>query len=622
MNFFEQQDRSRRKTSLLVFLFLLALAGITLSLYLVAGTIKFYYSSEIDRASATFRWMDADLLFQVCSMTLVVVLAGSLYKILLLARGGQAIAEALGGRRVDPGTTDRDEKRLVNIVTEMAIASGVPVPVIYLLENETGINAFAAGFRPEDAVVAVTAGCLKQLTRDELQGVVAHEFSHILNGDMRLNIRLIAMISGIMVLATIGRIILRSGSRSRKNGAPVMFAGLALLVVGYIGVLASQMIQCAISRQREFLADASAVQFTRNPSGIAGALKKIGGFTRKSRIRAPMAQEASHMFFGEAVRSFFASHPPLAERIRRIEPEFVGEFSAGTLASNEADVTVGFARTEGVRLDADNAINQLGNSENAALLYGAELIRAIPEQIRAELKDPLGASSVIYALLLDGKDDPRDRQYRDFASAAPGYMINPLHKVHGAIEKLDPHLRLVLLDMAMPQLRQMSPEQFEQFKHLTTILVKSDGRIDLFEYMLNLIITHRLSSAFYPGSQKTLYKNIDSVLNDVVALVSNLALIGHPGKDGMPAFDAAMKCIPRTKTAPEFKPAKTISLEQVGNALSKLVSASPGVKKTVFDACAHCVLFDGVVSVREAELLRAIAYSLDLPMPRFLMRPA
>lgn len=624
MNFFEHQDRSRRKTTLLVFLFLLALGGITVTLYLVAACIKFYHSAEIDRETATFQWIDPQLFLYVCGITLVVVLTGSLYKIVVLARGGQAVAEALGGRRVNPGTTDGDEKRLVNVVTEMAIASGIPVPVIYLLEKESGINAFAAGFKPEDAVVAVTAGCLKQLSRDQLQGVVAHEFSHILNGDMRLNIRLIAMISGIMVIASIGRVILRSGSRSRKNGAPVLLAGLALLVVGYIGVLISQMIQCAISRQREYLADASAVQFTRNPSGIAGALRKIGGLGGKSRIEAPLAHEASHMFFGEAVSSFFASHPPLVERIRRIESNFSGEMAAPVPGAYQSGAAIGFAPAlNRVALDADEALNQVGNVDNVQIDYGAELLGAIPECIRAELNDPLGASAVLYALLLDTKEDVRDRRYAEFTAASPGYISDQLRNVHGAIEHLNPHLRLVLLDMAMPQLRNMSPRQAEQFRNLTTILIESDGRINLFEYMLNLIITHRLSAAFFPRLQKTLHKNIDSLMDDVIALVSILSKAGHIGKDGIrQAFDAAMKCIPRTKTSPEIKPAENVSLKQVGEALSKLVLASPGVRKTVFEACSHCVLLDGTVTISEAELLRAVAYSLDLPMPRYLMRAA
>jgi len=259
-------------------------------------------------------------------VTLLVIFIGSITKIIALAKGGSAVAENLGGRLVNASTTDRDERRLINVVEEMSLASGIPVPQVYILDREKGINAFAAGYSPNDAAVAVTRGCLTELNRDELQGVIAHEFSHILNGDMRLNIRLIGFLSGIMVLAQIGYLILRSRSSSRKGGGQIVLVGLGLVIIGFVGQLFGRMIQAAVSRQREYFADASSVQFTRNPRGIAAALKKIGGFLTGSRIQSPNAGEICHMFFGKAIRTLFATHPPLTDRIYRLQPDFNGQF--------------------------------------------------------------------------------------------------------------------------------------------------------------------------------------------------------------------------------------------------------------------------------------------------------
>ena len=273
----------------------------------------------------------------------MVIALGSLYKVSELASGGEVVAHMMGGRLVDPQTTDLAERRLLNVVEEMSLASGVPVPPVYVMDNEPSINAFAAGFRPADAVVTVSRGCLQYLTREELQGVLGHEFSHVLNGDMRLNLRLIGMVYGILVLSIIGYFVMRSagwvGSSSRSsddrrgdNRAAIFFIGLALYILGYLGVLLGNIIKAAISRQREFLADASSVQFTRNPGGLAGALKKIGGLAEGSRINDPHAHEISHMFFGDAfagsIFNLFATHPPLEERIRLLDPNFDGSYPA------------------------------------------------------------------------------------------------------------------------------------------------------------------------------------------------------------------------------------------------------------------------------------------------------
>src|ERR1017187_5460431 len=340
MDFFERQEKAHRNTKLLVVYFVtgvvLLIATIYLAVFLIFSGVNHkshrytYNDGTTGYGSTSFSLWNPQLFFGVTLGTLAVIVICGLSKTAQLSQGGSAVAEMLGGRLVDPSTSDPDERKLRNVVEEMALAAGVPVPQVYLLPDEHGINAFAAGHSTSDAVVAVTAGGVKLLTRDELQGVIGHEFSHILNGDMRLNLRLMGVIFGILCLAVIGRVLLYTRGRSSKDKNPLPLLGLALLVIGWIGVLFGRLIQAAVSRQREFLADASSVQFTRNPAGLAGALKKIGGLSFGSKLEAAHAEEASHMFFGNGMgESFFHmmdTHPPLAERIRAIDPSFDGAF--------------------------------------------------------------------------------------------------------------------------------------------------------------------------------------------------------------------------------------------------------------------------------------------------------
>ncbi len=331
MNFFQHQEAARRKTGLLVVLFIVAVALIILAVY--AAALAFYLTQMRGLEGTARSWWVPGVFFPVAIATVILVSLGSLYKIATLRGGGAVVASQLGGSKISPSTQKLNERVLLNVVEEMAIASGVPVPEVYLLDKEKGINAFAAGFTPDDAVIGVTRGCLETLSRDELQGVIAHEFSHILHGDMRLNLRLIGILHGILLLALIGEMLLRSMRYSRdskKGGAGIALAGLALFVIGYVGLFFGKLIKSAVSRQREYLADAAAVQFTRNPGGLGGALKRIGGLAHGSRITEANPETASHLFFGNALRAsllgLMSTHPPLDVRIKRIEPSFDGRF--------------------------------------------------------------------------------------------------------------------------------------------------------------------------------------------------------------------------------------------------------------------------------------------------------
>ncbi|MDO8906767.1 M48 family metallopeptidase [Hydrogenophaga sp.] len=337
MDFFGQQDRARTKTTALVLYFVLAIVFIIGSVYAASLLILHFTQVQTDPGTpvALASWgsiapWDLQLFGWVVAGTLGVVTVGAAYKFLRLSRGGSEVAEELGGRLLAAEPTDADERRLRNVVEEMALAANVPVPKVYVLDNDAGINAFAAGHSAKDAAIGITRGGMTLLTRDELQGVIGHEFSHLLNGDMRLNIRIMGVLFGIVCLTVIGRVLLYSRGGGNRGRAPMMLLGVALLAIGALGVLFGRLIQAALSRQREMLADASAVQFTRNPAGLAGALRKIGSVG--ARIDSPHAGEASHMFFenglGKPVFGWLATHPPLAERIRAIDPSWDGRFDA------------------------------------------------------------------------------------------------------------------------------------------------------------------------------------------------------------------------------------------------------------------------------------------------------
>ena len=426
MDFFARQDKARRNTKLLVFYFALAVIFLILAVYAAVALIFTGIGVKNGESNAVSGLSQLTVFFWATLATLATISFGSLFKTLQLARGGSAVAELLDGRLVNSGGREANERKLLNVVEEMAIASGVPVPQVYVMDNEPGINAFAAGHSSGDAAISVTRGCMTLLSRDELQGVVGHEFSHILNGDMRLNLRLIGLIFGILCLTIIGRILIRT--RGRKNPLPLL--GIALIVIGWAGVFFGRLIQAAVSRQRETLADASSVQFTRNPAGLAGALKKIGGLAEGSRLNSPHAEEASHLFFANGMSDSvfsFATHPPLVERIRALDPSFDGKFPTVVLPNVTAEAPTesqapplpptslpipGFPKMPGivpaVIAQADMVAN-IGQPTPEHLRYAVEFARAMPPNLEAATRDPLGACALLCAFLLDADASARDR---------------------------------------------------------------------------------------------------------------------------------------------------------------------------------------------------------------------
>ncbi len=646
MDFFDRQDRARRQTRVLIFWFALALVFTVLALYAVLALIFLG-----DRPGAGLaRFWAPELFAGVVLGTGLVVGLGSLVKIMELSRGGSAVATMLGGTPVRPDTTDLYERRLLNVVEEMALASGIPAPQVYVLHQEEGINAFAAGLTTRDAAVGVTRGCLRLLTRDELQGVIAHEFSHILNGDMRLNVRLIGIIGGLLMLTVIGRQLLRvRGGRSRggREANVVPLIGLALLVIGGIGMLAARIIQSAVSRQREFLADAAAVQFTRNPAGLAGALKKIGGLAAGSRLATPKAVEAGHLFFSNGLReswlALFSTHPPLVERIRALDPQFDGRFPRlvsevppgaearprwVTRADRPPDVAVGLAGATVAaaapaparQVAARRVLDGAGAPQPAHLAYAQALHARLPADLLEAAQDPLEAARLVLGLVLSPDPALQQRQLEAVDRELAEPFLTALPEIAARVRSLPERDRLPLVMLAVPALRQLSPAQYELFTALLQQLIESDAAIDLFEYALQRLVQRHLAPQFEERPRRVAqYYGLTPLLGDCAVLLSALARVGaHNEPQARAAFARGAAQLGESGPALRFLPLAECNLAQVDAALDRLEEASPAIHRRVLQACAETVSADGQLTPREAELLRAIADALECPLPPFL----
>ncbi|HEX3316329.1 MAG TPA: M48 family metallopeptidase [Gemmataceae bacterium] len=639
-DFFERQDQARRQTGRFVLYFVLGLIALVSLVYLLAAVVFLGGPKSLDDPR---RLWDPSLFATTVGGVLVVVTFGCLQKAMQLASGGKAVALLVNGREVLGNTTEASERRLLNVVEEMAIASGVPVPPVYVLPEE-GINAFAAGHAPGDSVVAVSQGCLTYLTRDELQGVVAHEFSHMLNGDVLLNLRIVALVFGITALSQIGWVMLqmRSSRSSDKddNRGGIQLMGLGLYLLGLAGAFFGWLIQAAVSRQREYLADASAVQFTRNPEGIGGALKKIGGLQAGSLVTNPNAGEISHMFLADAfsghrVTNLFATHPPLAERILRLDPNFDGTFPEVTPIADvpeqpkrrpEArlpDILQG--RLKGAALpilaSADSATSSVGNTQPYHVIYAAELQTEIPEILRSATQDAFSARALTYGLLLDDRQPIRDAQLAQLQASAEPRDVAATLKLADAVRALADKARLPLLEQAMPALRQMSPRQYQTFAAQVDGLINADRSVSLFEYALRCVLMGYLDSAFNPSRPQERYRAPMQVAPQVATVLSLLAWDGSEETPAQNAFAAGMREFVEgmrefvESDASPLLPRDQCPLRAFDAALQTLKLASPDVKRRVVASCAKCILADSEVSVRESELLRAICATLGCPMP-------
>jgi Zn-dependent protease with chaperone function len=648
MDFFQQQDQARKKTKLLIGYFVLAVISIIVMIYGVAVFVMFYATQKhhFYTEQRPFSFWDAKLFGEVALGTIAVIFIGSAYKTMALSSGGSAVAEMLGGRLVASNTTNMDERKLLNVVEEMSIASGVPMPQVYVQDNEDYINAFAAGHSTRDAAVTVTRNCMTKLSRDELQGVIGHEFSHILNGDMRINIRLIGILFGIFCIATIGRIMMQA--RGKNSGGPVMI-GLFLLAIGSLGVLFGRLIQAAVSRQREFLADASSVQFTRNPLGLSGALQKVGGYG--SVMQSPHASDASHLFFANGLTGSFmeamATHPPLEARIRAIDPSWDGQFHR--LDEDKADdlnlsrapqksrtpppLQNIFGNVLGGAILATGGMDEppiikshavlpnLGNPTPQHLKYAEQLRDSLPEAVQAAVREPLDAVALIYAMLLSPDDGQRLAQVTGLAQRVEPSVHQKTAALYSQVAPIAARTHLPLVNLALGALKQLTAPQYENFSQTLEWLIGSDEKIELFEFVLQKIVLRNLAPKFSAVRPPTVqFYTLKPLLPDCAVILSALANVGsNAAAEIETAFETGAPYLRASEDGElALLPREACGIAQVDTALNRLGQAVPIIKKNLIEACAHVVGADGVIQEAEAELLRAISDMLDCPMPPFV----
>ncbi|TWI05396.1 M48 family metallopeptidase [Aerolutibacter ruishenii] len=629
MNFFERQDQARRMSGRLLLLFGIAVLGIV---------------AAVTAVIAVFLGPRPGPLLAGAIGTLAVIGLGSLYRISSLGSGGEAIARELGGVQVNEDTRDPALRRLRNVVEEIAIASGVAVPKVFVLEQEAAINAFAAGYSPADAAIAVTRGALERLNRDELQGVIAHEFSHILNGDMRLNIRLVGALFGILMVGLIGRKVLehgRIGGGRRGSGAVVVLVvALVAMLIGYVGLFFARMIKAGVSRSRERLADASAVQFTRQTAGLAGALKKIAGLHEGSRIaQRGDAEEVSHMLFGDGVglRGWFATHPPLLERIQALEPSF-GETELARLSHGwtlhpphglEEDVMLGLAGPHASpalpAVDAEHmlapgrVVDEVAAPQAEDFVLAGAIVETLPREIHDLATRRESVMPLLVGLLLDQDAEVRERQLFEVAARMGAVVAGEAQVLREqTLATLHPMHRLPLAAIAFPVLRRRPKPELDVFLDAIHALVHADGKVSLFEYCVACLLTVQVRESLDPSRYARFGRSkLDAVRSEIATLLAVVAQHGHADADT--ARHAYLRGIQRAlpiDALPYLPRAQGVtSLDDVWVALDALY---PLGKQALVEALTVTISHDGRTTVAEAELLRTICAMLHCPLPPML----
>ncbi len=643
MNFFDAQDKARRTSRRLVFVYLLATVLIVLGVTLVVGVALFNFTEAGYGVSIkTFLELQAPILIGTAVLATLLIFGATAFKTAVLSSGGSRVAMDMGGTLVSPDVQDPLRRRLRNVVEEMAIASGTPVPEIYVLEQENGINAFAAGFAPGDAAIAVTRGTLELLDRDELQGVIGHEFSHILNGDMRLNIRLMGVLFGIMVLALIGRMILRGGhhasivSSRRGRGAPaVLVIGLGLTILGGVGVFFARAIKASVSRQREFLADASAVQFTRQTEGLANALKKIGGFSDGSLIQAADPEEVSHMLFSAGTRlsGMFATHPPLTARIQALDPHFnardypiVDPHTRQIVDEGEptarvrAGVTTALAGGSAATLP-ESILATVGDPQTEHVEFASQLRQSIPELLYDAAHSHELAYLLTVALILDSSGRVLDRQLNLAKERLGRERTQLVRQYYDAILKTGAEYRLPLMEIAFPALKRRPAPQLAYLIELAGRLIDVDGEIDLYEYCFYRILVSNLGQAVDPAIRRKRRRAArEPVRRAAVDLLRVVATHGHADNDErLRAFAAGTAVFGDWGGKFSYAADHEHSIAALDQSLEILLALNGEGKQLLLEAVTAAVMSDKTLSIAEAELIRAICASLDCPLPPILM---
>ncbi len=650
MNFFEHQDQARKSSRRLVFLFVLAVISIVVAINVVTVVLVGFINVEAQAEGRPQIGLVGPLLLSTV-LTVALIGGGSLYRTASLRSGGGAVARAMGGTPVSPDSRDSLHLRLHNVVEEMAIAAGMPVPEVYVLEQESGINAFAAGYGAADAAVAVSRGALEELTREELQGVIAHEFSHILNGDMRLNIRLMGVLFGILLVSIAGRELLyamRHGD-SRKAG-PILIFAIAMMILGWIGLMFGRAIKAGVSRQREFLADASAVQFTRQTDGIAGALLKIAKGSRGSKLDSAETEEVSHMLFADGLGSkTFATHPPLLDRIKRLnaavlleqkhkpasrrEPPTPPAASTAKAAGHVgvpgleipgfgtpmAGVLLGSVLASELQVTgARQVVDSISEPGLAEVSFAQKLRESLPPVLVGAAHSIERAEQLVLALAL-GQPGHRDAQRERIQKVLGDKALQSVDALLFVTETLHPVQRLPLLDLAVPALRHRPPRDLARLRTLVDELVQIDSHIDPFEFCLGHLLAVRLNDLAHPPDEQHGKQRLIRLDAQLATVLGVLAHHGHPDDAELArrAYERGMYGALPNHRLPYRAPGQDW-MERLVQALDQLNGLHPLDKEAVLKAMVDVVLHDGQVRTEESELLRVMAANLHVPLPPLL----
>jgi len=630
MNFFQHQDAARRASRQLVFLFVLAVVCVVVAVDL-AICFTMWKADPVGEYVTLSQWISAHsgMVFGTSVVVLSIIGASSLYKTSVLSAGGGAVARSLGGVRISPDTTDPLQRRLLNVVEEIAIASGVPMPEVYLLEQESGINAFAAGMNPANAAIAVTRGALATLNRAELQGVIGHEFSHVLNGDMRLNTRLIGLLFGLLVIAILARTVLRygpRGGRGKKDGGAgaIMLAALAIFVIGYVGLFFGKLIQAAVARRRESLADASAVQFTRDPTGLRNALVKIGALSAGSSLTTPHAQDVAHMLFAPGVNALFATHPPLIQRIRAIDPQFdPREFAQARERLASPNVVQDEAKSSTAArelsdliaippLQAATVASLVGNPANTHIQLAQSIRESMPAAVMTASRQPAGARALLLGLALDRDENARARQKLFIAQQLGADVAAQIASLEPVIAELQPQQRIPAQMQAFSALRQLTSEERMQLMSCLNGMLQREGKLSLTSYVLRKLTQVQLRDDMQPSARMRRLP-LNMIANEAGTVLAILAHRGNPdASKARQAYEAGMyPLFPRER--PAYTPTEDWAV--LDRALSRLDQLMPIGKEQFVEALTRTVTHDQQLTISEAELLRAICASIHCPLP-------
>ena len=652
INFFERQEEAQKKSQMLVISLVLVMLLTALCCYL--GVALLAYAVQ----STAYNWLiSIQALFVVLLLSVGIMSLGTLWGLLLLRDGAQAVVRLLKGLELDPRTAKPNERRLLNVVEEMAIASGVPVPRVYVLKNQASINAFAAGDNPYNAVIGFTRGALELLNREEIQGVVAHEFSHILNGDMQLNLKMAAVLYGLSSFWNTGKNLLQSSIQQGTEGdeqidgfpaasreSPdilLVVPALFLLLIGAPGVFLGSLIRSTLSQEREFLADAAAVQFTRNSQGIAGALKKIGGLSQQAVINSNNVPALSHFFFAQAESGLIAewksTHPPLEKRIAALDPAFSGNYPEVKPISLEEMDFEASARSEALKqissslhlavqigtaepkiaITPETLTSAIGQTKYGSLVYATKLIRAFPQPLISRLREPQGAQAVVYAVLLKLAEEKEEQVSRVLKEAVSEGIFQETMRVLTAVSSLGREMLLPLIDLAVSVLRCLSVSEHQQMLRAVKDITERFFSDNLFAYLLIRELTQEYRTKSGLISKESLGES-DKLVQDALLLLCAVAqAAGKEAYAVKTAFERGTLLL-KPGAEKDFPINRRVYVKSLDEVMSRLAYSSLNFRRRVLESCTACIAADNYVTAEEAEMLRLTAVALQCPVPPML----